>query len=240
MRLNLDDLGVTSDSQADWHRIIVSLRVSVSLFEDLVDRPEDHEILVEHEAATKPFHGKPVIILRPFEEAEFHDPIAAVISWPFEHPCRSRFSDGTFGVWYGSGSLETSIFETVHHFRSDTMASSAVVAGTVVVQERRVHLVTCTAALIDLRPHLAHEPRLLDPNDYSVCQMVSTQIYHGALPGVLSRSVRHPPGTVIGVFRPDVLTDPRTVCYLTYHLDVNTGRVQVEREPGKILMEIAA
>lgn len=147
---------------------------------------------------------------------------------------------GDFGVWYGADSLLTSIYETVYHFRIDTLASSAVKKGTVVIQERRVHLVACTAALIDLRPHLRSEPRLVDPHDYSTCQALGARIFHAALPGVLNQSVRYPDGQLAGVFRRDVLTDPRTVCYLTYHLDVDSGLVRVEREPGKMIVEITA
>jgi hypothetical protein len=195
--------------------------------------------LVAHEIQTKPFLGQPPIIARSFEEAEVYDPIAAAIAWPFEHPCRSRYSNGSFGVWYGANSLLTSIFETAYHFRINTMASSAVQPGTTVVEERRAHKVTCTAALIDLRPHLEQHQGLLDPHDYAACRLLGTQIHSAALPGVLTRSVRHPEGQIIGVFRQDALSDPRFVCYLTYHLEVDTGRIRVERETGQLLVDIA-
>jgi len=238
--MELDELRVTGDSQRDWHRAIVSLRVSVDLFRELVDDPEDQSDLIAHEMATNPCRGEAPLITRPFEESEIYDPIAEAISWPFEHPCRSRFSVGDFGVWYGSDSLLASVYETAYHFRIDTLASSAVVHGSVVVQERRVHLVACTAALIDLRSHLAREPRLIDSHDYSTCQLLGARIYHAALPGVLNQSVRYPDGQLAGVFRRDALTDARVVCYLTYHLDVDTGCIHVERDPGHMLVEIGA
>ena len=238
--MDLDHLEVTGDSQRDWYRTIVSRRVAVDIFAGLTEDPADQGILIAHEIATKPFQLEDPVLNRVFEEAEVFDPIAEAIRWPFEHPCRSRFSLGAFGVWYGADSLLTSIHETVHHFRVDTLASSAVAPGSTVIQERRTHLIRCTAALIDLRPRLADEPRLLDPNDYSACQALGLQIFRAALPGVLSRSVRFPEGLIAGVFRRDTLTDPRMVCYLTYHLDVDSGQVRVEREPGQTLMEIRA
>lgn len=236
--MDLAELRVTGESQRDWHRVIVSLRTSIDLFRGLVGDPKDQAILVAHEMATKPCQGEAPLITRPFEEAEIYDPIAEAIGWPFEHPCRSRFSAGDFGVWYGGDSLITSIHETVYHFRADTLASSAVVHGSVVSQERRVHLVRCTAALVDLRPQVKHEPRLVDPHDYSACQALGAQIYHAALPGVLNLSARYADGYIAGVFRRDTLTDPRVVCYLTYHLDVDSGCVCVERDPGKMLVKI--
>lgn len=238
--MELDDLRVTGESQRDWHRAIVSLRVSADLFRELVDDPKDQAVLVAHEIATKPCQGEAPLITRPFEESEIYDPIAEAIGWPFEHPCRSRFSTGDFGVWYGGNSLLTSVHETVYHFRVDTLASSAVMRGSVVVQERRVHLVRCTAALIDLRPQLEREPRLIDPHDYSTCQALGARIYHAALPGVLNQSARYPDGHIAGVFRRDTLTDPRMLCYLTYQLDVDSGCVRVERDPGRTLVKIDA
>jgi hypothetical protein len=238
--MEIGDLQITDDSQGDWHRAIVSLRVSVDLFRELVGDPKDQAILVAHEMATKPCQGEAPLITRPFEEAEIYDPIAEAISWPFEHPCRSRFSAGDFGVWYGGDSLMTSIHETVYHFRIDTLASRAVVRGSVVVQERRVHRVRCTAALVDLRPQVKQEPRLVDPHDYSTCQALGARLYHAALPGVLNPSARYADGHIAGVFRRDTLTDPRILCYLTYYLDADSGCVRVERDRGQTLVKIDA
>lgn len=100
-------------------------------------------------------------------------------------------------------------------------------------------MVTCTAALVDLRPHLEHEPELQNPNDYTICQTLGVRLYHASLPGILTRSVRHPQGEVIGVFRQDALNNVRTVCYLTYRLDVATGHVRVERDPGTTWIQLA-
>ena len=189
--------------------------------------------------ATKPCQAESPLTSRPFEEAEIYDPIANAIAWPFEHPSWSRFSSGVFGVWYGGDSLLTAVHETAYHFRVDTLASSAVARGSVVVQERRAHLVACTAALLDLRPHVTREPRLIDPHDYSTCQALGAQIYRAALPGVLNQSARYADGHISGVFIRDALINPRTLCYLTYFLDVDSGTVRVEREPGRTMVEIA-
>lgn len=236
--MEIDQLSVTTDARRDWHRIVVSLRASIDLFADLVDDPADQEILINHEIATKPYPGGNPAIARPFEEAAVYDSIAEVIAWPFEHPCRSRFSNGSFGVWYGADEVLTAVHETVHHFRSDTLASEAAIQEREIVQERRAHLVACTAALVDLRPHLEREPALRDPNDYSACQGLGARIYHAALPGVLTPSVRRPQGLIVGVFREDSLSNARAVFYLTYRLDVRTGAVRVEREPGQTWIEL--
>lgn len=241
MSIDESDYRVTRDSQRDWHRNIVSLRKSVELFADLVEDPADLQVLIEHEIATKPVHRDPAILTRPFEEAELYDPVAAAIEWPFEHPSRSRFSAGAFGVWYGAESIETTVRETVYHFRKDTLASAIATASTKpIIQERRVHLVRCDALLVDLRAQSGREPRLLHPDDYSTCQILGAELKRSGMPGVLTYSARHPQAEIVAVFTPTVLADPRINCYLTYRLTPADGTVVVERTPGEVLFELAA
>lgn len=232
---------VTEDSRRDWYRTIVSLRTSIEVFADLVSHPRDARVLVEHELATKPTRQAIPIISRPFEETPLYDAIREAIDWPFEHPCRSRYSDGTFGVWYGARALETSIHETVHHFRRNTLASAAAARSRApIFQDRRVHLVHCSAMLIDLRASCEREARLLDPNDYSFCQALGAQLRAASQPGVLTCSARHRGGEVTGVFERAALSNPRDVCYLTYILDPASGRVDVERTPGEVQWSLAS
>jgi len=230
---------VTRDSQRDWHRNIVSLRQSVDLYVDLVDDPRDVDVLIRHEMETKPAHAEPVIVARPFEEAQIYDPIAAAVEWPFEHPCRSRYSNGAYGVWYGAASIETSVRETVYHFRKNTLASQAARQTTrPIVQERRVHLVRCNALLVDLRARTRKEPRLVHPDDYSTCQSLGAELRKAGMPGVLTYSARHAKSEIVAVFTPMVLVEPRTVCYLTYTLFADSGKVLVERTLGKVEFEL--
>lgn len=226
---------VSEESLGDWLRNIVSLRKTIDLFADLVTHPADIRVLLEHELATKPTRESVPIISRPFEEAALYDPIRAAIDWPFEHPCRTRYSDGSFGIWYGARTLETSIRETAHHFRRNTLASEIAARSRVPIhQERRVHRVRCNAMLVDLRAVCAHEPRLLDPDDYSYCQTLGTRLRDAALPGLQSLSARDAGGEIAGVFLRQALSEPRDVCYLTYILQPGDGRVDVERTPGKV------
>lgn len=226
---------VAEDSLGDWYRNIVSLRASVEIFADLVRDPLDTRVLVEHELATKPARAPSPVISRPFEDAELFDPLCAAIGWPFEHPCRSRYSNGTFGVWYGARTLLTSIHETAYHFRRNTLASEIAARSRVpIYQERRVHLVRCSAMLIDLRERCREEPRLVDPDDYTFCQAIGGQLRAASQPGIQSCSARHREGEIAAVFQRNALSDPRDVCYLNYLLHADTGQVEVERTPGKV------
>lgn len=212
----------------------MSLRKSADLFADLVDDTAHAAILADHESATKLVSASHPIISRPFEDAEVYDPIANAIAWPFEHPAASRFTSGRYGVWYGADTVETAVYETVHHFRKNTLASEVARESTKpIVQERRVHLVHCDAALVDLRPLTKTDKRLLDPNDYTYCQSLGAELRAAFQPGVITKSVRHRRGDVVAVFVKEALSNPRDVCYLTYILDARTERVRVERTPGR-------
>ncbi|MBL8265317.1 RES family NAD+ phosphorylase [Steroidobacter sp.] len=226
---------VTDDASGDWLRNIVTLRASIDIFQELVDDPAAVQVLMEHELATKPTRDPQPIISRPFEDARTYDPIVTAIQWPFDHPAASRYSAGAYGVWYGARSLVTTVHETVHHFRLNTLASEiARESSEPIVQERRVHLVHCGAALVDLRSLCATDAALLDPANYTHCQALGAEIRAAFLPGVLTMSARLEGEEVAAVFVKEALSNPRHVCYLTYTLDVATRRVSVERTPGTV------
>lgn len=226
---------VTEDSCGDWHRNIVSLRTSIDIFQELVDDPAAVSVLMEHEMSTKPTREPQPIISRPFDDAATYDPIATAIQWPFDHPAASRYSSGGYGVWYGARTMLATIYETVHHFRVNTLASEiARNTREPIVQERRVHLVHCSAALVDLRSRCARDTALLDPANYAHCQGLGAEIRSSFLPGVLTLSARLAGADVAAVFVRDALSNPRPVCYLTYTLDSSTQRVSVERTPGVV------
>jgi len=226
---------ITEDSRGDWHRNIVSLRTSIDIFQELVDDPAHVSVLMEHEMVTKPTREQQPIIARPFDDAATYDPITTAIQWPFDHPASSRYSAGAYGVWYGARTLLATIYETVHHFRVNTLASEAArIADQPIVQERRVHLVHCGAALVDLRPRCATDPQLIDPSNYTHCQSLGAEIRSSFLPGILTLSARLSGAEVVAVFVRQALNNPRHVCYLTYTLDPATQRVAVERSAGVI------
>jgi hypothetical protein len=226
---------VTDDSRGDWHRNIVSLRQTIDVFGELVNDAADVGVLIEHELNTKPTSQPQPIISRPFDDAASYDPIASAIQWPFDHPAASRYSIGAYGVWYGARTIDGSIYETVHHFRRNTLASEvARNTNQPIIQERRVHLVRCSASLVDLRSLCTTDARLLDPSDYAHCQSLGAELRSSFLPGVITLSARRHQEEVVGVFLQDALSNPRNVCYLTYSLDVPSQRVTVERTLGVV------
>ncbi|WP_459617757.1 RES family NAD+ phosphorylase [Bordetella sp. 2513F-2] len=227
-----DQLGVVNmhDNVA---RNIVSIRLSQDLFDDLSDNPADWRLAQQVEDAVKPppYTDHLPVINRPFEEAEWY----SVIQWPFAHWQASRFSAGSHGVWYGSESIETTVYETVHHWYHGLLGDAGF-QGEAVVAERRVYEVACDAMLLDFRQVTAAYPDLLHPTDYTLAQAVGARIRHEGHPGLLIQSARRPQGENVAVFTPAVLSNPRHQCFLTYRLE--GGKVAVEREPGQVWMAI--
>lgn len=215
--------------RCDVARNIVSLGRSQDLFDDLSDDPEHWRLAQQVEDAVKPpvYRSAVPLIDRPFEDADWFNAIA----WPFRHWQASRFSDGSHGVWYGSESVETTVFETAWHWRQGFLRDAGFDALPVVA-ERKVFSVACHAALLDLRGAATDWPELLHPGDYSFAQRVGARVHREGHPGLLVPSVRRPGGENFAVFNPAVLSGPRLNCQLSYRLEA--GRILVEKQPGKV------
>lgn len=216
-----------ADIHQDVARNIVSLRESQDLFDDLTDDPSERLLAqqVEDEVKPPPYSSRQPILDRPFEDAQWFN----AIDWPFKHWQTSRFSDGSFGVWYGSESVETTVHESAYHWYRGLL-SDAGFEQMAVVAERKVYWVTCSAALLDFRQAAAAQPDLLHPSDYRYCQTVGSRIHREGHPGLLTLSVRRPAGENLAIFNPAVLSNPRHNCQLTYRLE--GGQIVVEKQPG--------
>ena len=221
-----------AETHADLMRNIVSLRVSENLFDDLSAAAEDWDAAIALERMSKPqlFASPLPVIHRPFEEAHWNDAIA----FPFRHWLRSRYSDGSYGVWYGSDAVETTVHETVYHWRQGLLADAGYDQPGIRI-ERKLYRVRCDAALVDLRPALKRFPALVHPADYTLTQQVGAKLRHEGHPGLVSKSARCE-GEVCAVFNAQVLSNPRAVGYLSY--TTTQDGVRVERQPGRTWLRL--
>jgi len=178
-----------TDVHQNLARNIVSIRHSQDLFDDLSTDPRDQEVAIQHELATKPwpYQSKVPVIDRPFEAADWIEAVA----YPFQPPnwSRSRFSDGSFGIWYGADQVETTVFETVWHWRQGLLADAGFDREGVRM-ERKVYLVRCDAALVDFRPEIDRLPALVHLADYGLTQQAGQRLHKEGFPGLASRSAR--------------------------------------------------
>ena len=222
---------------ADVHRNvirnIVSIGSSQDLFDDLTSSPAEWALAqqVEDEVKPLPYQSRTPVIHRPFEDAAW----ANAIGWPFKHWQASRFSDGSFGVWYGCDCAETSVFETTYHWFNGLLLDAGFEKEKVVA-ERKLYEVACDAALVNVRPLAAKYPCLMQKTDYSTTQAVGARLHREGHPGLVTASVRHAPGTNYAVLNPAVLSNPRHHCQLTYRLDDH--HIVVEKQSGVVWMDI--
>jgi hypothetical protein len=216
-----------ADVSQDVARNIVSLRQSQDLFDDLTDDPAGWRLAQQVEDEVKPplYRSRSPIIDRPFEDAAWFN----AIMWPFKHWQASRFSDGSYGIWYGSESVETTVHESAYHWYRGLLSDAGFERLTVMA-ERKVYLVACNAALLDLRAAASRHPDLIHPSDYTFCQSLGARVHREGHPGLLTPSVRRCGGENFAIFNPAVLSDPRHNCQLTYRLEGE--QIVVEKQPG--------
>lgn len=211
------------------HRIIRSRFPPVDLFEDIAP-PEDWEALARAEAKTNPR------ILTAMGRLDLVPPARRVAgpgaSWvmaPFVH-CSidrpSRFSDGSYGVYYAGDGFEVALAETIfHHERF--MAATAEPAGW--SSQFRELIGGVDADLHDLRDQPLFAA-CLDPNDYADGQALARRLRGSGSNGLVYPSVRQKGGACLAAFHPDVVSIPRQGRHLAYHWD--GSRVDMIRDLG--------
>ena len=223
---------------ADIHqglfRNIVSLRESVDLFDDLSDNPHERLMAEQVELHSKPqlYQSNFPEINRPFEDALWFNAIA----WPFKNWQESRFSDGSFGVWYGSDRVETTVYESAYHWSAGFLRDAGFDKEECVVIERKLYKVECDAALLDFREVAHGYTGLSHKTDYSFTHAVGARIHREGHPGLLNIAVRHEGGVSYAIFNPNVLSTPRHHSQLTYSLE--NGYITVEETPGITWLKI--
>ena len=220
-----------ADFHGDLVRNIKGIRQSQNLFDDLSADPADHAAAVAAESATR-LPTPAAMITRPFD-------YGTVITYPFlpQNWQATRFSDGlAYGVWYGSLELETTVYESAYHWHRFVMDSFAK-QDREIVGERRVLNVRCDAILLDLRGKEKGAPRLLDRRDYGYAQGLGRYLKAQGQNGVLACSARAD-GDNAALLRPEVLSNVREKCFLTYRMNPRADEISVERLSGRPWLRI--
>lgn len=205
---------------------IKGIRESQDLFDDLADDEQDALVAVTAECRDKAPSDSP-LITRPFD-------YGAVITFPFlpHNWHQTRYSDGlSFGVWYGSRELETTVFESVFHWRQFVLDSFPD-EDREILADRRVFRVRCRGILVSLVGKERAWPSLVDPNSYDFTQGVGRYLHEQNQNGLLAASARCD-GINVAIFNLFVLSNPLDVCYLSYRFNpARISPVTVERERG--------
>ena len=188
-------------------RIIPARFLPVQLFERVTE-PPDLEAIFELDALTNPRLRNEVGKIRLVSpEDRISGPGTSVIMAAFTHlsPHGSRFSDGTYGVFYAANNLDTAVAETRHH-RERFMRATA--------QQRmeldmRVYLVDLESELRDLRGQRAAQPLIYHTDNYAAGQHLGRTLRKAGSNGIAYDSVRRIGGECAAVFRPPLLSNAR-------------------------------
>lgn len=195
-------------------RLIPSRFPTVDLFQAIAP-PEDFEALANVESLTndrlRDERGE--IQLVPAKD-RISGPGTSVLMAPFTHlnPEGSRFSDGTYGIFYASRSLDTAIAETRYE-RSCFMRATMQPA---LEFDMRVYSLEVDGLFHDVRHLCKSQPELSDLNNYGATQQLTRELRENGSDGVLYQSLHEPHGECIGALRPAVLSRCRERMHLCY------------------------
>lgn len=198
-------------------RIIPDRFPPIALFERVTD-PDDLEAILELESLTSSGLRDEVgdIRLVPPED-RISGPGTSVIMAAFTHlnPEGSRFTDGTYGVFYAADDLATALAETRHH-RERFMRATAQARMELGM---RVYLVDLDGDLHDLRGQKTARPLVYHDDDYAAGQHLARTLRNEGSNGIAYDSVRRAGGECVAVFRPRLLSNARQERHLCYVWD---------------------
>lgn len=204
--------------ELNWNpacRIIPTRFPAVSLFER-VAKPEDFDALYALEAMTNDRIRDEIgdISLVPPGERLFGDGSSCIMA-AFTHLNLqgSRFSDGSYSVFYCARDRQTAIAETRYH---QTLFMAATDEAPMRLQ-MRLYTVKARGEVIDLRAASCADPRMVDPDDYGIAQGIGRKLRKQDTQGILYPSVRHPGGEALAALRTGILKSCLHAAYLEYN-----------------------
>ncbi len=200
--------------ELDWnhqYRIIPSRFPPVNFFEGLVD-PALMDAAFYIESLTNDRLRQEIgeISLVPVEDrisGHGSTPVMAA----FTHiDITSRFSNGSYGVYYATNSLEAAISETSYH-RAVFMSHTDEDPGEI---DMRVYIGEVLQPMHDIRSTAYDD--LHAPDDWSPAQAFGLLMKENSSWGLVYRSVRHSEGECIAALRPPAISIPTQGPHLSY------------------------
>lgn len=207
-------------SETTWkpsYRLIASRYPTVSLYDGIAD-PADLEVVFAIEALTNPRIRDELGQLQlvpPEERVSGAGSTPIMAAFTHLNPEGSRFSDGSYGVYYAAHDLDTAVAEVSHH-RALFLARTAEAAIDI---DLRLITAPLDAPLHDLRKLRRGATAVFDPVDYGAGQSLGRRLREVGSWGVLYPSVRHRGGLCAGLFRPRALRGAREAAHIALHWD---------------------
>lgn len=186
--------------RAPCYRLIPSKYPPIDLFDDVAS-PEEFDAVFLIQAQTNPRLHEAVGELDRVAPAERQLGVtgAGYIMAAFTHvnPDGSRFSDGSYGIYYAAREVETAIAETVYHlgrfYRATREPAQAI--------DMRALRGDFSARLLDA----SREASVLDPDSYAHSQRLGMAVKRDGRDGIVYPSVRRAHGECYALMRPKTI-----------------------------------
>ncbi|WP_374089714.1 RES family NAD+ phosphorylase [Methylomicrobium lacus] len=184
---------------------------------DRVAAPEDLDIVFAIEALTNDrlLDESGDIRLVPLED-RVSGPGTTPIMAAFTHlnPEGSRFTDGTYGVYYAGKDMDTAIAETRFH-KARFLAATSEPPMEI---DMRSYAADLESELHDIRKMQAQMPAIYtdDPGSYLHPQTLAKALRDTGSNGIVYDSVRYSGGECVAVFRPRILSPVRQGPHFCY------------------------
>lgn len=211
--------GHPSVIELDWphqYRIIPSEYPPINFFEQLVDPGLMDELYYLESLTNDRLRDEAGDITLVPAEDRITGPGASPVMAAFTHASLdspSRFSDGSYGVYYASKTLETAIEETKYH-RARFLACTNEDAGEI---SMRVYIGKVIKPMHDVRGD--DYTHLHNPDNWSPGQVIGQEMKTIRSWGIVYHSIRDVGGECIAALRPPAVSIPRQGAHLSYVWD---------------------
>ena len=195
-------------------RIVPSRFPPVGVYDRIAD-PADIDALFAIEALTNPRLREEADVLKLVPKGRrISGPGSTPVMAAFTHlnPEGSRFSDGTWGVFYAAHSVATAVEETVYH-RERFLAATAQPAADI---QMRCYRTSVDSKLYDLRGGWAAAQA---PDSYAASVALARELRAAGANGVVYDSARDKGGECLAAFYPDVVAPCVQAQHLVYRWD---------------------
>lgn len=187
-------------------RLVPSRFPPAGLF-DRVSEPEDLEAVFYVEGLTNDRlrdEAGELALVSPEDRIAGPGTTPIMAAFTHRNPAGSRFTDGTYGVYYAAYTLDTAIAETrFHRARFLAMTNEPPIEI-----DMRAYGADLDAKLHDVRGAQATMPDIYDPDParYGPAQALASRLRAESSNGIAFDSVRDPGGQCAAIFRPRVLS----------------------------------
>jgi len=196
------------------YRIVPSRFPPIGVYDRVAD-PADLDAVFAIEALTNPRLREEAGALQLIPKGRrISGPGSTPVMAAFTHlnPEGSRFSDGSWGVFYAAHSVATAVEETIYH-RQRFLAATAEPACDI---EMRCYRTGVNGKLHDLRGGWSEAQ---GPESYIASQALARRLREQNANGIVYASARHPGGECVALFYPDLAAPCIQSEHLIYRWD---------------------